>query len=310
MSPKAALALFAAVVLWGGAFTATKAAVTVMPPTAFAVLRFAIATATMLLAHAATRTPIAIPRPWWGATVAAAFLGYTLTYLVENYALLHTTSGNGALLIGISPLATAVGAVLFLGERPSWRLVVGAVVASVGVAWLVGADLAHTGWGDALMALVMLMSVSFGLINKRMADHLPAMPVLTWTFGLGLLGLLPFALAEAWFAPGPPAWPQVPPTAWLSGAYLGLGASCLANWLWYEGIKRTDISRAGVFLYLMPLVTLFAGHQALGERLDVPTLTAAALILLGVAVATRSPTPKPLPSEAEAEDAPAPMPVA
>lgn len=295
MSPKAAAALFLAVCIWGGAFTATKAAVEVMPPTAFAVLRFGIATVALLGAHAFTRTPLALPRAWWPSLFWAAFLGYTLTYWLENYALQHTTSGNGALLIGISPLATALGAVLFLGERPSWPLVVGALLASSGVAWLVGADLGHTGWGDALMGLVMLLSVSYGLINKRMSDHLPALPVLTWTCGLGLVGLLPLAAWEA--AQGQAvAIAAIPQAAWLSGLYLGLGASCVAAWLWYEGLRRTEASRAGVFLYLMPLVTLVSGHLALGERLDAPTLGAAALILAGVALATRTgskPAPHP-----------------
>jgi drug/metabolite transporter (DMT)-like permease len=300
-----ALAMLVAIIFWGGSFTATKAAMTEVPPVLFALMRFVLASLTMLAAHVATRTPIVIPREQWPRIVWVGLLGTTATYVLENIALKYTTSGNGSLLIAISPLLTAIGAVLFLGEQVSAYMVAGAACAAVGVLMLVGADLSHTGLGDAIMLITACIGVAYNLLSKRLADALPPLTALTATFGVGLLGLLPCACAEWLWFPGP--WhPGVATFAGL--AYLGFGSSCLACWLWMYALGHMPASRAVLFLFLMPLVTLLGGHQFLGERLGVDTALEAGLILLGVYVAStaRPQNPKkkpiqPLPTSGEAQ---------
>ena len=98
------LAMLAAIAFWGGSFTATKAAVAEVPPVAFALARFGLATAVMLGAQAVTRTPLRVPRGLWGLVVWVALLGTTATYVLENIALKYTTSGNGSLLIALAVL--------------------------------------------------------------------------------------------------------------------------------------------------------------------------------------------------------------
>jgi drug/metabolite transporter (DMT)-like permease len=277
------LAMLAAIAFWGGSFIATKAAVAEVPPVAFALVRFGLATVVMLAAQAATRTPLRVPQPLWGPVVWVALLGTTATYVLENIALKYTTSGNGSLLIAVSPMLTAVGAVAFLGERLTWRMAAGALLAAIGVVLLVSADLGHTGVGDAIMVVTTLVGIAYNLLSKRLADAMPALTALTVTFAVGFLGIIPCAVAEALWFPGP--WH---PTGTTLAAllYLGLGSSCVACWLWMYALGRMPASRVTLFLYLMPVFTLVGGHFVLGEHLGLDTALEAGLILVGVYVAS------------------------
>jgi drug/metabolite transporter (DMT)-like permease len=274
--------MIGAVLIWGGSFIATKASVHDIPPVGFAVLRFAVATAGLLLVHLLTRTPIRIPRGMWGPIVWAGFLGVTATYALENVALKFTTAGNGALFIAASPLITIVGAVIFLREKLLVRQWLGAALATAGIVPLVGGNFGVTGLGDALMAINALVGVFYGLISKTLADRLPLLDTLTATFAVGLVGLLPCAAVEAWLAPQ--AW-HFSATALGSVAYLGLGSSCLACWLWMFALSRMSASTVGAYLYGMPVVTLVLSAWMLHEPFGALKVAEAALILVGVYLA-------------------------
>lgn len=277
------IALLIAVTIWGGSFIATKAAVTDIPPIAFALLRFTVATVGLALVHLVTRTPLEVPRPYWGKVALAGFLGTTLTYVLENTALKYTTAGNGALFIAASPLLTIIGATLYLKERLSLRRSLGALLASGGILALVGASFQQTGWGDALMVLNTLVGSFYALISKTIADRLSPLSALTASFGIGTLGLIPFAVGEAVLAPAP--W-HFTPGALFSLLYLGTASSCLAYWLWMYALSKMSASSVGSFLYLMPVVTLLLSAWLLHEPMGWAKILEASAILAGVYLAT------------------------
>lgn len=277
-----------AVFVWGGSFIATKLAIADIPPIAFAVLRFSVATAGLLTAHLVTRTPIAVPRELWGRVALAGFLGTTATYVLENVALKYTTAGNSAIFIAASPLLTIAGAAFFLGERLTWRTICGALLAFGGLTALVGASFHETGLGDGLMALNTLVGAWYGLVSKTLADRASPLSTLTTTYAVGLVGLLPFAVGEAILTPV--SW-HVSPLSLGALAFLGLGSSGCAYWLWMYALGRMSAATAGVYLYLMPIVTLALSWLLLGEAMGPAKLGQAAIVLVGVYLASTSRQP-------------------
>lgn len=280
------LAILLAVVIWGASFIATKAAVADLPPVAFGVVRFALATLVLVLFQLATRRSLALPRGYRRQLMLAGFLGITCTFGLENIALKYTTAGNGALFIAASPILTVGAAVLFLKERLTWNLVTGALLAFGGMALLVGANLQETGVGDALMALNTLVGACYGIVSKPLADRLPPLTTLTWSFLFGTLLLVPVAVAEAFWLPAPWHWT---PVALGALGYLGIVSSCLAYYLWMYALGRMHASTVGVFLYLMPLVTLLLSAHFLHEALGPARLAQACLVLVGVFLASGTP---------------------
>lgn len=272
-----------AVFIWGGSFIATKLAIAEIPPIAFAVLRFAVAVAGLLAAHLVTRTPITIPRPLWGRVVLAGLLGTTATYVLENIALKYTTAGNTAIFIAASPLLTIAGAAIFLRERLNLRTIGGALLAFGGLAALVGASFKETGLGDGLMALNTLVGAWYALVSKTLADRASPLSTLTTTYSVGLVGLLPFAVGEAILTPA--TW-HFSPLSLGSLAFLGLGSSGCAYWLWMYALGRMSAATSGVYLYLMPIVTLALSWLLLGEAMGPAKIAQAAIVLIGVYLAS------------------------
>jgi drug/metabolite transporter (DMT)-like permease len=280
------LAMGGAIVLWGGSFIATKAAVQDMPPVGFALLRFVLATATLVGAMLATRTRVVVPRKLWGRMVVVGLLGVTLSYVLENVALKYTTAGNAGLFISATPLLTIAGAVLFQGDRLNWSQMLGVIVATAAIFHLVGANFAATGAGDALMIVTMVVGTLYALLSKTLAEKLPLLVTLTVSFAIGTIGLIPCAAAE--YALTGQAW-TLTPRVFGALAYLGLGASCLACWFWMYALRHMSSSRVGIYMYGMPVVTLACSHWLLGEPFGWLKLFEAALILLGVYLASAKP---------------------
>lgn len=286
------LAMLVAVLVWGGSFIATKAAVADIPPIAFAVLRFAVAVVGLGAMHFLTRTPLKVERDLWKPVVVAALTGVTLTYVLENTALKFTTAGNSALFIAASPLVTMAGAVFFLKERLTWQMGVGSIIAFAAMIALVGASFHETGLGDVLMALNTLVGAVYAMTSKKLADRMSPLSALTVTFALGTLALIPCAGIEAMVTRAP--W-HVTPTAVGALLFLGLGSSCIAYWLWMYALGRMSTATAGLYMYLMPVVTLLLSARFLGEQLTPVKLVEAGLILLGVYLAVSKPPVAPQP---------------
>lgn len=283
------IAMLVAVLIWGASFIATKAAVADIPPIAFAMLRFALAVAGLGVVHLLTRTPLRVERGLWRPVVVAALTGVTLTYVLENTALQFTTAGNSALFIAASPLVTMACAVLFLKERLTWRMGVGSFIAFGAMVALVGANFQQTGVGDLLMAVNTLVGAVYVMASKKLADRMSPLTALTVSFFIGTVALVPCTGIEAWITRAP--W-HMTPTAIGALLFLGLGSSCLAYWLWMYALSRMTAATSGLYLYLMPVVTLLLSARFLGETLTPLKLVEAGLILLGVYVAVSQPEPQ------------------
>jgi drug/metabolite transporter (DMT)-like permease len=63
---------------------------------------------------------------------------------------------------------------------------------------------------------------------------------------------------------------------------LGIGSSALANLAWWQILARMDASRAGLFLFLIPVVASLIAVVTLGETLTWQTTGGAVFVLGGL----------------------------
>ena len=196
----------------------------------------------------------------------------------------RVTSSLTAILIASAPLFVALLA--FLGfdatERPSRRQLAGLVLGLVGVAALVGIDVA--GKKDELVGAAMILAAAFGyavgpmLFKRHLADldHRASMGAC-----LAIAGLLlaPFAAMNP---------PHVMPSAKAIAALAGLGLFCTAAALvlWGKLIAQMGAGRALVVTYVNPVVAVVLGMVVLGERPGIGSVVGLLLILAGSWLAT------------------------
>ena len=96
------------------------------------------------------------------------------------------------------------------------------------------------------------------------------------------------------------SWPMFDASLWpdrtniLVIAAMGLSSSLLGFLLWNYAGARLAPERLGLFLYVIPLVSVFAGTQFLDESLSAQILVGGILIVTGVWIASRTSRPMPV----------------
>jgi len=277
-------AMAVVLVLWASAFIAIRFVGDAISPGPLALGRQLVGTAALMAIAIVRRPPL--PRGRTLGLIALYgvlwFAGYTL---VLNLAERHLDAGTAAMLVNIAPLLVALAAGAFLKEGFPRPLMIGMVVAFVGVVVIatggIGAHSDPLGIALGILAAVLYaLGVLVQKVALRTADALSA----TWVgCAIGAAVLLPFlpqALGEFGVAPAPAVWAMV---------YLGVFPSAVAFLLWAYVLQRSPAGLTASATLAVPAIVVLLSWLLLGELPTLLGMVGGALCLIGVAVSRRSP---------------------
>ncbi|MEK6206923.1 MAG: EamA family transporter [Chloroflexota bacterium] len=288
--------LFAAMaVIWGVPYLLIKVAVAEVTPVTLVLLRTTVAAA-ILLPLAAVRGDFRPLLPRWRWILAYTFAEVAVPWVFLADAERRLSSSLAGLLIAGVPLVGSLLVWLVGGDdRPDARRVTGLIVGFVGVALVVGLDVAT----DDLVAVgkVGLVVVGYAIgpmiIAQRLRDA-PTVGVVAASLGITALVYAPIGIAQL------PA--HVPSTqVVLSITFLGVVCTALAFLLFFALIAEVGPIRATIIAYINPAVALVLGVLFLQEPFTVGIALGFALIALGSFVATRRGRGRPRPEDALSE---------
>ncbi len=197
-------------------------------------------------------------------------------------------AGELGVLIATEPVMIAVLA-LVLHRRPiHWRIIGGSVVALLGAtltSGLLSADQPFK-WVSTLQVLAGAFSWScYTVLAVRLNQRYGTVGVTGAILVVGTFTLLVLSLPMVDAAMLPDG------LTILLLAAMGLSSSLLGFLLWNYAGALVPTERLGLFLYLIPAVSIFGGARFLDESLTVPILAGAVLTVFGVWFASR---PAPL----------------
>jgi drug/metabolite transporter (DMT)-like permease len=203
------------------------------------------------------------------------FAAMTLTYWSSQF----VSSGMIAVLFGLSPLLTSLGAMLWLeNETLTASKLAGIVMGVLGLLLVFRGGLG-AGSGAGLLALFLgVVSQSMGLVwLKRIGDDSPP---LAMTLGI-LVVALPLFFAAWWMIDGhvPVAIPERAVAATL---YLGVFGSVLGFSLYYYLIKHMEAGRIALITLITPVMALLLGHGMNNEAVLPQVWLGTASIVLGL----------------------------
>ncbi|MFF4765573.1 DMT family transporter [Streptomyces sp. NPDC001255] len=244
----------------------------------------------LLLATLALRPASRRPRP--AARVRGGFArtlsqGLVLAVFQSTYFLAVRDTGLAVatvVALGCGPVLIALGARLGFGERLGASGVLAVAGALAGLAVLVlGGGGATVRPAGVLWALVSGVSYAALTLLTRGAALAggggDAVTTTAWSFGVGALVLLPFALAEG-ALPGSGA--ELGTTLLLLG-YLAGVPSALAYVLYFAGAAVVRSATVSVIMLLEPVSAAVIAVLLLGERVTGATTLGVALLLAAVA---------------------------
>ncbi|WP_409345298.1 DMT family transporter [Paenibacillus sp. MBLB4367] len=223
----------------------------------------------------------------WIILLFAGLFGTLFNQFFYFIGLQHSTAGNAALIIALSPVATTFLARLFLGETITAHKLVGAGLALVGVVLIVlfGGKSLGISQGDILLLMAMLaLSVSLQFIRKLTVT----MPSYDITIMATVIGTVLMTPAAVWEASQGHMHMSPHIATWLILACVAVFGQGLAGFWWNRGISEIGASTSSMFMNIPPFVAIIVAYFVLGDAIQMSQLAGGVLILIGVTVSNRN----------------------
>lgn len=215
----------------------------------------------------------------------AGFMGGTLYFLAENTAIDYSITSNVALVVCVTPVLTALLTSLCYKERITARLVVGSVVALMGVGFVVlnGTVLKIHPLGDALALVAALAWAVYSVVIRRFDGKYTTWFVTRKVFFYGIVTMIPFIAAG--MGGGLHLDRLTIPVVAGNVLFLSVVASLLCFYSWNLVLEKLGTIRASNYMYTQPLVSLACSVAVLGEPITYIALLGTLFILVGIYVA-------------------------
>jgi drug/metabolite transporter (DMT)-like permease len=282
-------AVVTAAVLWGGSIVAQKVALSDFSAVEASVLRdmggLAILWTTWWWQKGAAQELRSADLP----TLFLLGLGVLGNHLLILIGLNHVSGAVAGVIIGSSPVVTALLSSLLIRDVPLRAVWAGSVMSFAGVALVSVAGFRAAGDQPLLGSmLVFLGVVSWALYtigSRPVMERLSALTV-NWTTLLVATGLqIPLLLTDHKMIDAGVG--SVSGADWLALAYLIVCATAVAQQAWLFGVKGIGPSRASVLGNLTPVAAVLLSSLVLKDSVGSAEIAGIVLILAGVWVVYR-----------------------
>lgn len=218
---------------------------------------------------------------------------YTLTSVVAyNFLYFSAISlipiALAAILLYLSPIFVLLFSALLLKEKVTTHKILSALVVFIGIGMVINIKS-----GGQFSTLGLLYGVGAGItfalysvLGKRLMEKNETLDVVTYSFGLGGLGLFILSLlrSEVSF--------QYPAQAWGLLIILGLIPTLLAFILYNSGLRKIKASEASIISTLEPVTAAILGSIVLLEKLSVMQMIGIIVVITGIVLSNSKGFPK------------------
>jgi len=250
-------------ILWASAFAGIRLGLRSFGPGELALLRFIIASLSLLVYAIITRLPLPAVRDI-PMLFLMGFLGFTVYHVGLNAGEIVVPAGAASFIIASVPVFSTLLAVIFLRERLTVLGWTGVAVSFLGVA------LISMGTGTGLKLepaalLIVLAAVAesiYFVVQKPFLSRYTGLQLTTYTIWTGTVFMMIYLpglvsqLGRASLA------------STLAVAYLGVFPAAIGYVLWSIALSRADVSRVTSTLNVSPILSLVIAFLVLAE---VPT---------------------------------------
>jgi drug/metabolite transporter (DMT)-like permease len=275
--------LFAAMsVIWGVPYLLIKVAVGELSPVVVVFLRCVVGAA-LLLPWVLARGRLRAALRHWRALLLFTVLEMTAPWLLLSWAELSLSSSLTGLLVAGVPFVAALAARLAGEEERLSRVRIGGMLLGVvGIALLLGLDVAGAQLAAiGAVALVVIGYATAPLVVSRALPDVSGVTASAVALVLTAVVYAPFALPQLGQAA------DASTNALLSVLVLGVVCTALALALFFALIREAGPQRALVITFVNPAVAVLLGVLLLDEPFTLGLAVGLPLILLGCVLATR-----------------------
>lgn len=244
---------------------------------------------------ALTRQPLPRSGQWGRLLVVAG--GVVAGFpLLTSYALTEVPAAHGAVVIALLPAATAVLAVLRVGERPVrafWAFSGAGALAAIAFAVAQGGGLTELHRADLLLFVGVVVCAAGYAEGGLLTRELGSWQTISWALVVALPVMA--ALTAVSVVRAPPAGSV---TEWACFAYLATTSMYLGFFAWYRGLAIGPMAQVSQVQLVQPVLSITWAALLLGEVITAATFVGgiAVIVLAGAATSSRARTARARPS--------------
>ena len=282
-------AIIAAAVLWGGSIVAQKLALSGFSAVEASVLRDVGGLAILLSTW------------WWQEGTLAKLtmadvrmlgllgLGVLGNHLLILMGLKYVSGAVGGVIIGSSPVVTALLSAMMIQDVPLRAVWLGGLLSFAGVGLVSVAGFQAAGDQPLLGSLLVFLGVVswalYSIGSRELMERHSALTVNWATLLVATVLQIPLLWTDRKMLDA--GLGSVTPADWMALGYLVLFATAIAQQAWLYGVKGIGPSRASVFGNLTPVAAIVLSAVLLNESVGLSEVLGIALILAGVWVVDR-----------------------
>ena len=275
---------FLTAIIWGTTLVSTKILLRDFQPVEILFFRFLMALLLFYIIYPKKALHTTITQKI--IIVCAGLTGITLYYLFENAALTYTLASNVSIINCAAPFLTAILALCFMRnkERINRYFFIGFIIAIMGI-WIIlfnGQQIHLNPIGDILAICGAVSWAVYSVLIKKISLYkLPTLLVTRKTFLFGIIFMIPFLFLFD-FKFGLSRFSN--PINLFNLLFLGFIASGVCFLTWNKAIKILGAVKSGVYIYLIPVVTVILSSIILKEPISLLLIIGIVLTLLGLIV--------------------------
>ncbi|HAW69903.1 MAG TPA: EamA family transporter [Firmicutes bacterium] len=266
-----------ATVLWASAFPAIKVALKEFSPYHVALLRYGVASVALAVVALAKRLPLPAVKDL-PAFLLLGFVGFTVYNIALNYGQVTVPAATSSFIVASAPIWMAIIAALFLGEKLKPFGWFGIILSFIGVGIIALGSVGGIKLNVRALAILgaSMASALYSLGQKPLLKRYSPLQIVTYAIWCGTLLLMPFGGGVT------EGIRNASLSTMLSIIYMGVFPGAIGYILWSMVLSRMPASKAGVFLYMIPVIALVISWLWIGEIPSLISALGGVLIVAGV----------------------------
>lgn len=212
----------------------------------------------------------------------------SLFYILENYALQNTTTGNVSLLSSVSPLITTALVALVFRQRVGAGLIIGSIIAFAGVGFVIfshGEGLEINPLGDLLALGSSLSWAIYAIAVKGLVPKYSSLFITRKLFFYGVLTALPLLIFQN--EPYHIVELFTVPSYLLNMLFLVFVCSIIGYVIWNYSLKVLGPVATNNYIYMQPLVTMIVAYFVFQEKITLFGYIGCVLIIGGLIISDK-----------------------
>lgn len=216
-----------------------------------------------------------------------AFMGLCepcLYFIFEAIAIQNTSASQAGMVTATLPLIVAFAAWFFLKEKLNLKIILGFLIALVGVSLLsfgshVTENAPNPVFGNLMEGLAMVTAAGYIITMKKLSSSYSSLFITSFQALIGSVFYFPLLFLPSTVVPLEFNLPS-----FLAIVYLGVFVTFGAYGSYNYGVSKIPASQATAFINLIPVFTLILGTLILNDILSGIQYIAIILVFLGIIV--------------------------